>query len=270
MAEAIPTPPSNHILPALVLLRKPLSGLAKRRISVTLCEIWVKISWECIDNKEKDILKCFYKGIIGIMKRKYNIEQIRPFVEQFIKDAKIEFCGSGDDSEAFCVNNKFVFKFPKHENANDCLNNEINLLKQIQNIFEIEIPNVLFEGEFKVNSNNFIFFVSKKLEGNNLSKNDFLTLEPYKLEKAAKTIAKFLKTLHLSSRQKLKNDFVLLHGDFSLNHILFQDGEISGILDFADNCFGKYEQDFVYLLDNEDPEEFGKTFGETVLKYYLE
>ena len=35
----IPTPPYSHILPALVLLRKPLFGLAKRRISVALNDI---------------------------------------------------------------------------------------------------------------------------------------------------------------------------------------------------------------------------------------
>jgi hypothetical protein len=31
IASLIPTPKLRHILPALVLLRKPLSGLAKRR-----------------------------------------------------------------------------------------------------------------------------------------------------------------------------------------------------------------------------------------------
>jgi len=36
MACAIPTPPSTHILPALALLRKPLSGLAKRQLPRTL------------------------------------------------------------------------------------------------------------------------------------------------------------------------------------------------------------------------------------------
>jgi len=39
MAKAIPTPPSTHILPALALLRKPLSGLAKRQLPRTLDEI---------------------------------------------------------------------------------------------------------------------------------------------------------------------------------------------------------------------------------------
>jgi len=36
MAKAIPTASLTHILPALVLLRKPLSGLAKRQLPRTL------------------------------------------------------------------------------------------------------------------------------------------------------------------------------------------------------------------------------------------
>ena len=39
LGRFVPTPHSTHILPALVLLRKPLSGLAKRRIPGTLYEI---------------------------------------------------------------------------------------------------------------------------------------------------------------------------------------------------------------------------------------
>jgi len=35
----IPTPPYTHILPALVLLLKPLSGLAKRQLPRTLDEV---------------------------------------------------------------------------------------------------------------------------------------------------------------------------------------------------------------------------------------
>ena len=204
------------------------------------------------------------------MKMKYTIKQIKPFIEKYIKIDKIDFIGRGEDSEAFCVNNEFVFKFPKHKNANDCLRNEILLLKQLQNTFEIEIPNVIYEGEFTIDHNNFAFFASKKLKGKNLTKKDFLSLEPDKQEKAAKTIAKFLKTLHSINKEKTEKDLVLLHGDFSLDHVLFQNGEVSGILDFADCHIGNYEKDFEYLLDDEDPEEFGKKFGEKVLEYYLQ
>jgi hypothetical protein len=45
-AYALCTVLLHHILPALILLRKPLSGLAKRRQPGTLCEIvpgWLNI-----------------------------------------------------------------------------------------------------------------------------------------------------------------------------------------------------------------------------------
>jgi len=44
MAKAIPTPPSTHILPALALLRKPLFGLAKRQLPVTLCDSFAQLN----------------------------------------------------------------------------------------------------------------------------------------------------------------------------------------------------------------------------------
>ena len=204
------------------------------------------------------------------MNIKYTIEQIKPFVEEFIKIENIEFCGYGDHSEAFCVNNGIIIKFPKNKEASDCLRNEIILLNNIQNIFQIEIPNVIFQNEFKINDDNFIFFGSKKLNGKNMTKEEFLALEKNKLEKAAETIAYFLKTLHSINVNKTNKELVLLHGDFSLNHILFQNEEVSGILDFADSHIGNYEKDFMYLLDDDDPDEFGKEFGEMVLKNYLQ
>jgi hypothetical protein len=39
----------RHILPALVLLRKPLLGLAKRHIQPNVMCNWAKINWEYID-----------------------------------------------------------------------------------------------------------------------------------------------------------------------------------------------------------------------------
>ena len=50
-------PPSTHILPALVLLRKPLSGLAKRQLSKTLgdsilvCQIYIDKTKEWLYNE---------------------------------------------------------------------------------------------------------------------------------------------------------------------------------------------------------------------------
>lgn len=87
----------------------------------------------------------------------------------------------------------------------------------------------------------------------------------------AEIIADFLYRLHnqkdiFSIKRK---DLVLLHGDFSLNHILFNnENVVCGILDFADSRVGKFKSDFSYLLDDEDDEEFGANFGKTVLSIY--
>ncbi len=87
----------------------------------------------------------------------------------------------------------------------------------------------------------------------------------------AEIIAKFLHHLH-NKKDVLpikRKDFVLIHGDFSLNHILFNnDNVVCGVLDFGDSRVGKPKSDFVYLLDDEDEEEFGADFGKTVLGIY--
>lgn len=87
----------------------------------------------------------------------------------------------------------------------------------------------------------------------------------------AEIVAQFLYTLH-NEKQVLpikRKDLVLLHGDFSLNHVLFDDKNIvCGVLDFGDSRVGKPKSDFVYLLDDKDEEEFGVEFGKEVLEKY--
>jgi aminoglycoside phosphotransferase (APT) family kinase protein len=202
-------------------------------------------------------------------KRKYSVEQIQLLVESFIEIATIKYYNSGNDSDAFCINDEIIIKFPRNIKANIRLQNEIDTLKQIQNKFELEIPNIIFKGNYLFNNIEYTFFASKRLKGINLSKNDFLALGQKKLKSVAQAISDFLKLLHSTNNQNSKNDYVLLHGDFSLNHVLFDNGNISGILDFADSKYGNFQEDFKYLLDDDDPEEFGKIFGEMVLEYYL-
>ena len=51
--------------------------------------------------------------------------------------------------------------------------------------------------------------------------------------------------------------------------MLFDDfGRVSGIKDLAVFRVGKPKSDFVYLLDDEDEEEFGAAFGMMVLDLY--
>lgn len=62
---------------------------------------------------------------------------------------------------------------------------------------------------------------------------------------------------------------VLIHGDFSCNHILLdeQRANMRGVIDFADAAAKERAYDFVYLLEDSE-EEIGSTFGRKVLAYY--
>ncbi len=117
----------------------------------------------------------------------------------------------------------------------------------------------------------FVYFASKLLNGRKLSRTEFLSLYNKTSVINSKLIAKFLHDLH-HEKQILpikRSDFCLLHGDFSLNHLLFNEKNIvCGVLDFGDSRVGKPKSDFVYLLDGEDDEEFGLEFGRMVLKEY--
>ena len=202
---------------------------------------------------------------------KYSIENVKQIIGDKIDVKSVEFLGAGNHSEAFCINNNLVIKLSKHKKASDCLETEITVLKQLQDKLNLEIPNVVSKGKFKTDRGEFVYFISKKLKGQNLSHDDFIKLpRPIKAE-CATIIAEFLFTLH-NQKQLFgikRKDFALLHGDFSLNHVLFGKNNLPcAILDFGDARVGKPMSDFVYLLDEEDDEEFGKAFGLQVLQKY--
>lgn len=202
---------------------------------------------------------------------KYSLEQVREIIKGSITINTIEFIGSGNHSEAFCVNNEIVIKLPKHREASDCLKTEMKVLRGLASKVRLDIPNVLFDGVFTVENEEFVYFASKRLNGKNLSKTEFLSLDGKILALNAEIIADFLYCLH-HEKQVLpikRKDFALLHGDFSLNHVLFNNENIvCGILDFGDSRVGKPKSDFCYLLDDEDGEEFGAEFGRMVQSIY--
>lgn len=202
---------------------------------------------------------------------KYSLAQAKKIIEKSIQVRSIECIGYGNHSEAFCVNGEIVIKLPKHRKAANCLKTEIQVLKGLEGKTDLNIPNVLFEGVFYNEDEKFVYFASKLLNGRKLSRKEFFSLDNKISVINSQLVAKFLYGLH-HERQILpikRYDFCLLHGDFSLNHLLFNEKNIvCGVLDFGDSRVGKPKSDFVYLLDDEDDEEFGLRFGEMVLKEY--
>ena len=159
---------------------------------------------------------------------KYSPEIVKDIIKESIQINTIEFIGSGNHSEAFCVNNDIVIKLPKHRKASECLKNEMHVLRKLEPSVYLDIPNVLFDGVFSVGNEEFVYFASKRLKGKNLSKTEFLKLDERTTALNAEIIARFLLQLH-NERHVLpikRKDFCLLHGDFSLNHVLFNEENI--------------------------------------------
>ncbi len=202
---------------------------------------------------------------------KYSIDDVKRIVANKLKVKSVQFLGAGNHSEAFCINNNLVIKMPKHKKASDCLQVEMKVIKGLENKLNLDIPNVEYAGKFKNENEEFVYSIFKKLEGKKLSRKEFLKLNKSVKEKCATSIAQFLFKLH-NQKEILpikRKDFALLHGDFSLGHILFDENNLPcGVLDFGDARVGKPISDFVYLLDDEDDEEFGKEFGLQVLEKY--
>jgi len=204
---------------------------------------------------------------------KYSIDFVKEILSNHLNISSIEYLGSGNHSDAFLANKNLVAKFPKNNRANNSLIKEIELLKKLDQKFNIEIPNVIKTGLFNSNHNLYTFFISKKIEGIQLNKTKLNQLPLTKRELISKSIAEFLYGLHHIENliQIKRKDLVLLHGDFSLNHLYFDTQfNLVGVIDFADSRIGKYMSDFKYLLDDNDEEEFGRDFGLMVLKMYQE
>ncbi len=202
---------------------------------------------------------------------KNTVEDVKQIIGNQIKVESVTILGAGNHCEAFCINENLVLKLPKHKKASDCLEVEMKVLQGLQNKLNLEIPNIVFNGKFENGNEKFVYFVSKRLKGNKLSRDEFLKLNKVDKEKCATDIAKFLFELH-NQKQILpikRKDLALLHGDFSLNHVLFNNDNLPcGILDFGDARVGNPLSDFNYLLDEEDDEEFGREFGLQVLGKY--
>ena len=201
---------------------------------------------------------------------RYTLETAKQIISKTISIDNIAQIGEGNHCQAFLINNKFVVKLPKHKKASDCLYKEIKVLNYLKNKLNVEIPTVEFSKEYIINESIFIFYGSKIISGKKLSKKEFVELDEKTTKKNAEIIALFLFKLHKNKEifNAKRKDYCLLHGDFSLNHCVFNNNIVTGILDFGDAKIGKFLSDFIYLLDDEDDEEFGVKFGNQVLSIY--
>lgn len=92
---------------------------------------------------------------------KYSLPLVSNIAAKHLKVHSVNFVGSGDHSEAFCLNEDFVIKLPKHQEASDGLKTEIRTLRVLEQKMPLEVPTVLFNGTFSVDGKDFVYSISK-------------------------------------------------------------------------------------------------------------
>lgn len=104
----------------------------------------------------------------------------------------IELFGQGFDNFAFLVNKKYIFRFPKTDEADQLLSDENLVLPNLQRELSLEIPNILFRGN-PTNSYPYHFHGYEMVKGLSAYQIDFSDDE---LKKCLQVLAHFLVKLH--------------------------------------------------------------------------
>lgn len=121
-------------------------------------------------------------------------DEINQYYPDFAIDT-IQFLGSGYDSEAYVVNEEYVFKFPRHEIAAKNLYKEAKVLLQIHDQLPIKVPEIKFVGPSD-QPGQMLFVGYEKIGGEELTPDIIQTLDEETLDSLAKEVAGFFTVLH--------------------------------------------------------------------------
>lgn len=129
----------------------------------------------------------------------YDNERIKAIINQqfpTIQIESIEGIGTGNDCEAFLVNDAYVFKFPKHQGASDNLLKEMDILILIEDKLPVPTPKVIFKGQPN-DAFPMVFAGYNKLNGEALTPDLLRSLSNATQEQIAFDLARFLRALHM-------------------------------------------------------------------------
>ena len=124
------------------------------------------------------------------------MKKFRKYVNRIQKDfpgfniSSFQKIGEGDNSEAFSVNEKYVFRFPKSEEAKAQLQREILLLPVIKRYLHLPIPGFTFISA----GNNYA--AHKIIRGTPLTSEIYNSLKKITRVSVQSSIAQFLMQLH--------------------------------------------------------------------------
>ncbi|MGG5369334.1 phosphotransferase family protein [Enterococcus sp. AZ196] len=107
----------------------------------------------------------------------------------------LRYLGTGFDSEAFLLNDAYVFKFPRHIRAAKNLYKEALVLREIKDQVPLKVPEICYVGKSE-QPNQLKFIAQEKIEGVPLDAEILATLTDDRKEEMAKELAAFFKALH--------------------------------------------------------------------------
>jgi aminoglycoside 2''-phosphotransferase len=145
------------------------------------------------------------------MKRLYSTKQIIDILNNNLKNFTvndINYLNSGNDCDAFCVNNNYVFKFPKNIKASENLLKEFDILNELKHKLPLEIPDAVFLCRTYTPSDyfNYNFIGCTKIKGKALTPEIFNSLSEKVQDNIIYDLASFLKELHnIKINEKLNN-----------------------------------------------------------------
>lgn len=107
---------------------------------------------------------------------------------------EMSLLGSGYDSDAYLVNDTWVFRFPRREAASKALAREIALLPKLAELLPVDVPHFEYVGE---QAERELLFVGYRLiPGEPLTPELFASLSPSSQERVLQTVAEFLEVVH--------------------------------------------------------------------------
>ena len=118
--------------------------------------------------------------------------QIEKTISEYLKTESLEFLGAGDFCSAYLVNNEWVFRFAKHDEARRSLQREFCLLPKIAGRITLEIPFPELASFDREPS----FIAYRLLPDNSLAPELYLRLDETKRAKCALQVAAFLNQFH--------------------------------------------------------------------------
>ena len=124
------------------------------------------------------------------MKRLESIKQTINHEFPSFKIKTIKKIGEGENSNAFILNDNYIFRFPKNDEIKQSLKKEISVLPKIKSFLNLDIP------EFDFISKEKEFVGYRLIPGKSLTPEIYHILKKETQAKIQNNLAKFLSNLH--------------------------------------------------------------------------